>query len=262
MGAARVTEPDVKIRPDRLVRRLDELGTIGRDARGGMSRFSFTSAHAAACECLAGWMREAGLDPFLDGAGSLFGVPASPGGPARRMFLLGSHVDTVPMGGTLDGALGVVAAIEAVHVLGEAGIRLVHPPAVAAFADEEGHSFGIGCLTSRAVVGALPSARMAEIRDRGGRTLVERIAAWDCPLPRRASPLPGSTPGSRRLSRRSAAPRPRSAGGPTTPGRRRWNRGTMPCEGPARLSSNSGVWRSRPGARPWQRPGASTSSPG
>jgi hydantoinase/carbamoylase family amidase len=166
----------------RLERRLGELAEIGRDARGGLSRFAFTPAHTEACLLVAGWMREAGLTPFLDPAGNLTGADRQDG-PA---IAAGSHLDTVPMGGRLDGALGVVAAVECAQALHERGAALRHPLAVLAFADEEGHTFGVGCLTSRALVGGLPSDRMAAIRDAEGRSLADRVASWACPLPRRA----------------------------------------------------------------------------
>ena len=191
MGAAAVTSPDAAIVPDRLVRRLEELGRIGQDPRGGVTRLSFTDDHAAACRCLAGWMCDAGLEPRLDDAGNLFGAPT--GIHAGDVVMLaGSHIDSVPRGGALDGALGVVAAIEAAQALHDMGIYLAHPLAVAAFADEEGNSFGVGCLTSRAVVGQLDGAMRARIRDRNGRTFAERAAAWTCDVPEGTAPTPGA----------------------------------------------------------------------
>jgi hydantoinase/carbamoylase family amidase len=187
MGTAGVTATEAAIVPNRLICRLEALGRIGRDPRGGVTRLSFTDEHAAACRLLAEWMRDAGLEPRLDDAGNMFGVP----GAVHRgvaMLLAGSHIDSVPMGGTLDGALGIVAAIEAAQTLHDAGICLVHPLVVAAFADEEGNSFGIGCLTSRAVVDELAPGMRARIRDRSGRTLAERLSAWSCDLPREAAP--------------------------------------------------------------------------
>lgn len=164
----------------RLERRLDELAEIGRDPRGGLSRFAFTPAHAEACLLVAGWMREAGLKPFLDPAGNLAGRDRDDA-PA---IAAGSHLDTVPMGGRLDGALGVVAAVECAQAIRECGVKLRHPLAVLGFADEEGNTFGVGCLTSRALVGDLTQDRMAAIRDAEGRSLADRVAAWACPLPR------------------------------------------------------------------------------
>jgi N-carbamoyl-L-amino-acid hydrolase len=175
---------EVRIDGHRVSRRLQELSAIGRDPRGGMSRFSFTPAHTDACLLIAGWMREAGIEPFLDRAGNLMGV--SPGRGAA--VSAGSHIDTVPMGGIYDGALGTVGGVECAQALRDAGVTLRRPFAALAFADEEGHSFGVGCLTSRALVGELPDEQMRSLRDRDGRSLAERVAAWECPLPRRDPP--------------------------------------------------------------------------
>ncbi len=175
---------DARVDRGRLTGRLAQLASIGRDARGGLSRFSYTPAHAEACLLVAGWMREAALDPFLDRVGNLIGQSRGDGSAVAA----GSHLDTVPMGGRFDGALGVVGAVECAQALRDARIPLVHPFAALAFADEEGNSFGIGCLTSRALVGELPVEQTHAIRDPGGRTLAERVAAWDCPLPRRDPP--------------------------------------------------------------------------
>jgi len=178
----------VRVNADRLNRRLEQLASIGRDPRGGMSRFAFTPAHAEACTLVAGWMREAGLDPFVDRAGNLIGL-----GPGDRPALAaGSHLDTVPMGGRFDGALGVVGAVECAQALRDAGVKLRRPFVALAFADEEGNTFGTGCLTSRSLTGELPDEHMQTIRDRDGRTLADRIAAWDCPLPRRTPPALGA----------------------------------------------------------------------
>lgn len=179
-----LTAAPARIDPDRLLARLDALAAVGRDPRGGLSRFAYTPEHAEACRLVAGWMAAAGLAPVLDRAGNLIGA-----GPGDEPALAaGSHLDTVPMGGRLDGALGVVAAVECAQALRDAGVRLRRRLAVLAFADEEGHSFGIGCLTSRALVGELPPERLEAIRHRDGRSLAECIAAWDPGLPRGEPP--------------------------------------------------------------------------
>ncbi|MGQ0549477.1 MAG: hydantoinase/carbamoylase family amidase, partial [Armatimonadota bacterium] len=178
----RTTSPTINA--TRLVDRLDRLASIGRDPRGGMSRFSYTPAHAEACVLVAAWMRDAGLEPFLDRVGNLVGV----GDGAGPALAAGSHLDTVPMGGRLDGALGVVAAVECAQALRDARAPLRHRIAALGFADEEGNSFGIGCLTSRALIGELPDKRLHEIHDRDGVTMAQRVARWDCPLPRREPP--------------------------------------------------------------------------
>ncbi|MDR7467997.1 MAG: Zn-dependent hydrolase [Armatimonadota bacterium] len=184
MGPSGVTA-EALVRPDRLSARLQALAMAGRESGGGISRFAFTPAHTEACLLVAGWMEEAGLTVWIDAAGNLIGATEGEDGP---VLAAGSHLDTVPQGGLYDGALGVVAAVECAQALRDAGVRLRHPFAALGFADEEGYTFGIGCLTSRHLVGELPPARMAEIHDRDGRTLLQRVDAWRCPLPRRPAP--------------------------------------------------------------------------
>ncbi|MGZ8696825.1 MAG: M20/M25/M40 family metallo-hydrolase [Gaiellaceae bacterium] len=121
----------------RVHERLDELYAIGGGV--GANRVAGTEGEDRAHELAAGWMREAGLEVEVDDAGNLIGRTAEPS------VWTGSHLDSVPHGGKFDGALGVVAAIEAVERVGKG--------AVAVFRDEER-----GCVGSSAFVerGALP----------------------------------------------------------------------------------------------------------
>jgi len=104
-----------------------------------------------------GWLEEAGLEVEVDEAGNLFGHVQVPGTGTRRIWT-GSHLDTVPQGGKFDGALGVVAAIEAVERAGRG--------TVAIFRDEER-----GCAGGRALVsrGALPDAFLEVHIEQGPR---------------------------------------------------------------------------------------------
>ena len=97
-----------------VLERLDELYAISGGTRAG-----YSPEEDAAHELAAGWMREAGLEVDQDEAGNLFGRR----GDARVWS--GSHLDTVPNGGRFDGALGVVAAIEAADRLREAPLAVV-----------------------------------------------------------------------------------------------------------------------------------------
>jgi allantoate deiminase len=102
-----------------VIERLDAIYAIAQHRAG------YSAEEDAAHELAAGWMREAGLEVSVDGAGNLFGKR----GEAR--VWAGSHLDSVPTAGRFDGALGVVAAIEAAARLPEA------PLAVVAFRAEE-----------------------------------------------------------------------------------------------------------------------------
>jgi allantoate deiminase len=112
----------------RVLERLEQLAAIG-------DRIGYTPEEDRAHELAAGWFRDAGLQVEVDGAGNLIG--RVPGG--KREVWTGSHLDTVPGGGRFDGALGVVAGLEAVERLGLPGL------AVVSFRDEER-----GCAGSRA----------------------------------------------------------------------------------------------------------------
>jgi len=135
----------------RVLQRLDELYAIG-----GGTRLAYTPEEDAAHELAAGWMREAGLEVVRDDVGNLFGRRG-----AARVWG-GSHLDTVPNGGKFDGALGVVAAIEAAERLGDA------PLAVVAFRAEESGPMGSRRLTE------LPDAFL-ELHIEQGPTL-ERLS--------------------------------------------------------------------------------------
>ena len=187
-GGVRIsTLRQVKVHEERLRARLTELGAIGRTADGGVTRFSYRAEHSDATRVAARWMQEAGAEVGIDPWGNLFGVvPGSARGLAP--VAAGSHLDTVPNGGIFDGALGVVAAIEVAAALREAGTVLRHPLLLLSFAEEEGASFGLGCLGSRGMVGRRPD--LASLTDRTGRSARELIRDFAPGMPRREAPVP------------------------------------------------------------------------
>ncbi len=151
---------DIKIDGQRLRRDIEELGRIGRDEQGGVSRPSFSPADFEARAWLQRKIEEAGLCYRQDGAGNQFGRIAREG----RTVMAGSHIDTVPNGGMFDGAAGVVAALEAARRIVEEKVPLKRAVEVASFTDEEGNLVG-DFLGSRAFVGQLDESEV-----RGGRT--------------------------------------------------------------------------------------------
>lgn len=113
---------------------------------------------------VAGWAREAGLEPGIDEFGNLWALP----GGSDRVVTSGSHVDTVPDGGRYDGALGTVLGLELVHDLGRGAGLLV-------CAAEEAPRFAAGTLGSRLLVGSLPVATLSELRDERGITAAQAL---------------------------------------------------------------------------------------
>ncbi len=139
---------------------LEELGRIGRDGRGGISRPSFSPADLEARAWLRKKIEEAGLCYRQDGAGNQFGRLECAG----KTVMAGSHIDTVPNGGMFDGAVGVLAALEAARRLAEEKVALTKAVEVASFTDEEGNLVG-DFLGSRAFMGLLDENEV-----RNGRT--------------------------------------------------------------------------------------------
>lgn len=128
----------IPVDPARFLRDLHALRAFGQDG-AGVRRRAFTDADLAARDWLAEQMTQAGLRAQFDACGNLFGL--APG----RSLLLGSHSDTQPEGGWLDGALGVIAALEIARASREAGGPSL---SVVSFQDEEGR---FGALTGSSV---------------------------------------------------------------------------------------------------------------
>lgn len=124
----------MKIEPDRFLRDLHALREFGASGVGkGVVRPAYSDADIAARKWLAGRMEEAGLRVHFDPVGNLFGLADGPS------ILLGSHSDSQPEGGWLDGALGVIAGLEVARAAQEACGSSI---SVVSFQDEEGR-FGV-----------------------------------------------------------------------------------------------------------------------
>ncbi len=157
----------------RLIARLRELGAIGATERGGVTREAYGPLDVKARNLVAGWMLDAGLATVVDPATNLVGRrPAA--GPAGRWLATGSHLDTVVEAGVLDGAYGVLAAIEAAHAIQHSGLSLRHGLVVVAFANEEGARGTHGMVGSRAVMGDVAADELA-VADDDGVSLADRL---------------------------------------------------------------------------------------
>jgi ureidoglycolate amidohydrolase len=158
----------------RLEDAIAELAAFNDDpTAGGITREVYTPTYRAALDRVAEWMRDAGLEVRLDAVGNLFGrwTGAEPGAP---LVLTGSHVDTTLNAGRYDGVLGVLGAIEAVHLLREAGTVPRRSIELVAWAGEEPR-FGTGCVGSRAAAGRLDRADLDRLRDRDGTTMAAAL---------------------------------------------------------------------------------------
>lgn len=163
--------------PDALAL-LAEIDGIGRDPRrGGYSRHVFDDAERSLRDWFIERAARIGLQVELDRNGNLW---AWWGTPAPDAVVTGSHLDSVPGGGAHDGPLGVATALDAVARLRAEGFAPRRPIAIVVFAEEEGARFGIACLGSRLLSGAIDPDRAGALVDASGRTF--RSVAHDAGL--------------------------------------------------------------------------------
>ncbi|MEV8505093.1 allantoate amidohydrolase [Actinoplanes sp. NPDC051475] len=152
-----------------------EIATIGRDPQGGYLRYALSKPELV----LRDWFRNQAARRDLavteDGNGNLFAWWGRPWGPGA--VLTGSHFDSVPHGGGYDGPLGIVSAFLAVDALRARGVTPGRPLGIAAFVEEEGGRFGVPCLGSRLLTGAVTPEKAAALRDRDGVTFGEALGA-------------------------------------------------------------------------------------
>ena len=152
-----------------------DLEPLGRDpVTGGYRRYSWTAADA---QCRAWFTRQAekrGLTVQPDANGNLWAWwgPQQPGAVAT-----GSHLDSVPDGGGFDGALGVVTALAAVDLLQEENFYPERPVVLLTFTEEEGARFGLPCLGSRLLTGAVDPQAARDLTDDAGVTLAEAMTS-------------------------------------------------------------------------------------
>ncbi|WP_017593676.1 allantoate amidohydrolase [Nocardiopsis potens] len=152
-----------------------DLEPIGRHpGTGGYRRYTFGAADAELRSWFAGAAAARGLDVETDGNGNMWAWWGEPGPGA---VVTGSHLDSVPDGGAFDGPLGVVSALEAVAELRRRGFAPSRPVAVAVFAEEEGARFGVPCLGSRLLTGAIAPERAAALTDADGVAWADAMAA-------------------------------------------------------------------------------------
>jgi beta-ureidopropionase / N-carbamoyl-L-amino-acid hydrolase len=160
----------------------ESLLPAGRDGgTGGYRRFSWTPADAECRHWFIKAAEERKLRADTDRNGNLWAWWDPPGiadpGARPAAVVNGSHLDSVPDGGAFDGPLGVVTAFAAIDLLRERGQVPARPLAVAAFCEEEGARFGVACLGSRLLAGAIEPGRAGGLRDRDGITFAEAMTA-------------------------------------------------------------------------------------
>ena len=144
---------------ERLRLAIAELASFGGRPDGGVSRETLTETDLKARRHLVDRARSMGCVVEIDDCANLFFRRA--GQSDLPAVLTGSHADTQPVGGKLDGAYGVLAGLEVIQALNDAAVPTLRPVEVVAWTNEEGSRFGPGCMGSSAFV---DPARLAGYR--------------------------------------------------------------------------------------------------
>ena len=167
-----LTKQRAEISIDRLRNDLRELSEIGRADDGGLYRMAFTEADMAGKDWLEKRMAECGLSTSRDGACNVIGrfEGRDPDAPA---LVIGSHIDTVPCAGVLDGTLGVLSGLECLRALKESGMTPERSIELIAFSDEEGR-FG-GMFGSQAYAGHITPDTIHNAADLAGVKISEAM---------------------------------------------------------------------------------------
>lgn len=163
---------ELKINFHRLRSNIEEISKIGRSEDHGIYRQAFTENDLQARKWLSARIEEAGLELEVDGAANIHGYL---GDRSRPSVVIGSHIDSVPAAGPLDGTLGVLTGLECLQSIKEQSIEHYYPLELVSFSDEEGR-FG-GLLGSQSFVGDINPQRIHNSRDLNGVSLGDAMAA-------------------------------------------------------------------------------------
>ncbi len=135
----------LRVNGERVNAHLRELAQFGKTPEGGTHRLAYTDADLQARQYAMRLMREAKLEVSIDAAGNIVGRRAG-SDTALKPLMIGSHIDSVPAGGSYDGQVGSMGAIEVAETLAENNVRLRHPLEVVLFQNEEGGTIGSAAL--------------------------------------------------------------------------------------------------------------------
>jgi len=162
----------LKVDGARLQRQIDELAGISEAAPPVVTRVLFSEADLRARAFVKNLCVEAGLVLREDAVGNIFARWTGRDATLAPVAT-GSHIDAIPNAGRYDGVVGVLGAIEAIRALQHAGVEPKRGVELIIFTAEEPTRFGIGCLGSRLLAGALPLEKAAALRDPEGKSLEE-----------------------------------------------------------------------------------------
>ena len=172
----RASDLSLTINSVQLSSELETLATFSEAPSPAVTRVVFSEADRRARSYVKDLCARAGLTLREDAVGNTFARwnGAEPGLPAVGT---GSHIDAIPNAGRYDGTVGVLGGLETIRALQRSGLRPRRSIELLLFTSEEPTRFGIGCLGSRLLSGALEAAKAANLKDKEGKPLDEWRAA-------------------------------------------------------------------------------------
>ena len=156
----------------RLLSEIDELASFSDAEAPAVTRIAFTPTDLKARAWMKARCQETGLSVRQDAVGNTF-ARWDGSDPAASVVGTGSHIDAIPNAGKFDGVVGVLGGLEAIRSLQRSGFRPRHSIELLIFTSEEPTRFGVGCLGSRLLSGALSSEAAKKLTDNDGGTLDE-----------------------------------------------------------------------------------------
>lgn len=160
----------------RLMARLKALGEIGRTSDGRLIRLAASDADKVGRDQFVHWAKAAGLEIRIDRIGNIFAIWSEAEDPKAAPLMLGSHIDTVIDAGIYDGCYGVLAGLEVIETLKEAGFTPRQPIMVAAFTNEEGVRYAPDMVGSLVYSGGLAADEALAAKGTDGTVLGSELA--------------------------------------------------------------------------------------
>jgi beta-ureidopropionase / N-carbamoyl-L-amino-acid hydrolase len=165
---------NLRIDQERLWQSLMAMAEIGPTAKGGSKRLALTDLDRQGRDLFVRWCKDAGCSVSVDGMGNIFARRA---GRRRDLppVVTGSHLDTQPTGGRFDGVYGVLAGLEIIRTLNDAGYETDAPIEVVVWTNEEGARFAPAMVGSGVFAGAFDEAYGHGRADLDGKTMGEEL---------------------------------------------------------------------------------------